>query len=129
MSESYTIEDIDRALRETMRSVPSELRQAACDWTNNFSATVQLMKARAKRDSAWEEYQKCCDSWRPVFTQAQDSRYYSQAVNLFREWFRLDHAFRHLEAHFGKMAAIAAALKNHESGAASEGDCQWPVEN
>jgi len=121
MSEAYTMEEIDRALREVMRSVPPGLCQPMCDWTNNFSATLQLMKAKAKRDAAFDEYQKCRESWYPAFTQAQDSRYYNQAFNLLREWFRLDHAFRRLEAHFDGLAAIAAALDAHDSGAASEG--------
>ena len=114
MSESYTMGDIDRALREIMRSVPPGLCQPMCDWTNNFCATLPLMKAEAKRDAAWEEYQKCRDSWHPKFTQAQDNRYYNQAFNLLREWFRLDHAFRRLEAHFAELAAICAALKNQD---------------
>jgi len=95
---TYRLDDILAAMMAIQTMSTSDF----CLWVGHLQYELKLQASAAKRDSALQAYNQCRESWRSDFTQPEESRYYSRALDFLKEWFRHDHAFRRLDAHFQK---------------------------
>ena len=95
---AYRLDDILAAMMAIQIMSTSDF----CLWFGHLQYELKLQASASKRDSAFEAYNQCRESWRIDFDQSEESRYYNRAIELLKEWFRHDHAFRRLEAHFQK---------------------------
>ena len=83
---------------DAMTAIQTMSNPDFCAWMNHLQYELKLQTSAAKRDNAFDAYNQYRESWLVTFTQSEESRYYNQALELLKEWFRHDHAFRRLNA-------------------------------